>query len=263
MKLESWSRYLVAAVLILVVGAIWALAEETTMKVEVRSEDGRELTIDVNGVKEVVTLEDLAEGEERTFDVGGHEISVKRDGDRLLLVGEDGHHERFSATVTDGEPHRERHVVIKTMGEEGEVDVDANVMFVGEGDQTMVFRGEGHPNHDVFILKDEDGEIDIEALEEKFGEDFEEFYTTDGAHVMKWVDEDDGEPIVIERLGHHGHGDFVTYRCEETGSMLTVKAEEGLLDDYIDPVTGCVMKKVEHTGVRVIKIREKKILEDE
>ena len=31
----------------------------------------------------------------------------------------------------------------------------------------------------------------------------------------------------------------------------------------IDPVTGCVMKKVEHTGVHVIKIRKEKISEDE
>jgi hypothetical protein len=64
-------------------------------------------------------------------------------------------------------------------------------------------------------------------------------------------------------MGMHGPGDFVTYRCEETGSMLTVKADENLLDDYIDPVTGCVMKKVEHTGVHVIKIREEVISEDE
>ena len=263
MKLESWTRYLVAAALILVVGAVWVLAEEITMKVEVRSDNGQELTIDVNGVKEVVTLDDLAEGEERTFDVGGHEINVKREGDRLLLVGEGGHSERFCATVADGSPHQERHIVIKKVGEGEDFDVDANVMFVGEGDQTMVFHGKGHPDHDVFVVKGDDGEIDIEVLKEKFGEDFEEFYTTEGAHVMKWVDDGEGEPIVIERLGHHGRGDFVTYRCEETGSMLTVKAADGLLDDYIDPVTGCVMKKVEHAGVHVIKIREEKVIEDE
>jgi hypothetical protein len=64
-------------------------------------------------------------------------------------------------------------------------------------------------------------------------------------------------------MGHHGPGDFVTYRCEETGSMLTVKADENLLDDYIDPVTGCLMKKVEHEGVHVIKIRKEIISEDE
>jgi hypothetical protein len=45
--------------------------------------------------------------------------------------------------------------------------------------------------------------------------------------------------------------------------MLTVKADENLLDDYIDPVTGCLMKKVENAGVHVIKIREEIVIEDE
>jgi hypothetical protein len=75
--------------------------------------------------------------------------------------------------------------------------------------------------------------------------------------------EGDGHPIIIKRMGHHGAGDYVTYRCEESGSMLTVKADENLLDDYIDPVTGCLMKKVDHTGVHVIKIRKEIVTEDE
>ena len=73
MKLESWTRYLVAAALIILVGAAWVLAEEKTMRVEVRADDGKEISIDVNGVTEVVTLDDLADGEERTYDVGGHD----------------------------------------------------------------------------------------------------------------------------------------------------------------------------------------------
>jgi len=68
MKLESWTRYLVAAALIILVGAAWVLAGEETMRVEVKTEDGKEISIDVNGVTEVVTLDDLAEGEERTYD---------------------------------------------------------------------------------------------------------------------------------------------------------------------------------------------------
>ena len=48
------------------------------MRVEVRADDGKEISIDVNGVTEVVTLDDLADGEERTFDVGGHDVTVKR-----------------------------------------------------------------------------------------------------------------------------------------------------------------------------------------
>jgi hypothetical protein len=263
MKLESWTRYLVAAALVLLVGAAWVLAEEKTMRVEVRTEDGQEMTIDVNGVTEVIQLEDLADGEERIYDVGGHEVTVKRIGDHLTLVHDKlltGHlhgaqHNKVWLGSDEDGVHGGRRVVIMKHGEGDEVEIDVDTMFLGAGP---------HGSHDVFILKTEDGEIDIEALKEKYGEDFEEFHTAHGAHVMKWVSEGDGDhPIIIKRIGHHGGGDYVTYRCEETGSMLTVKADENLLDDYLDPVTGCVMKKVERTGVHVIKIREEKICEDD
>ncbi len=262
MKLESWTRYLVAAALIILVGAAWVLAEEKTMRVEVRADDGKEISIDVNGVTEVVTLDDLAEGEERTYDVGGHDVTVKRINDRLTLVHEGlteeylhgGHHQKIWVEGDEASTGERRVVIMKKCGGE-EVEVDVDTMFVGEGD---------HSNHDVFILKGTDGEIDIEALKEQYGEDFEEFHTAHGAHGMKWVEEGDGDhPIIIKRMAHHGGGDYVTYRCEETGSTLTVKADENLLDDYLDPVTGCVMKKVEHTGVHMIKIREEKICEGE
>lgn len=264
MKLENWMRYLVAAALVILVGAAWVLAGEKTMKVEVRTEDGQEISIDVNGVTEIITLDDLAEGEQRSFDVGGHEVTVKRVGDRLTLVHDGilaghlhgGHHKEVWIGAGEGETDK-RQVVIMKHGADGTVSVDAEteLMFIGEDDFS---------SHDVLILKGEDGEIDIEALKEKYGEDFEEFHTAHGAHVMKWVVEGDAEhPIIIKRMGHLEGGGFVTYRCEETGSMLTVKADENLLDDYIDPVTGCVMKKVEHAGVRVIKIHQEKAVESE
>jgi len=186
--------------------------------------------------------------------VSGHEMTVKRVGDHLTIV-----HDKLMMSH-HGDPHQkfwvegnevgdgERRVMIMKHGDAGEFEIDVDA----------------HGDHDVFILKGEDGEIDIEALKEEYGDDFEEFETAHGAHVMKWVSEGDGvHPIVIQRMGHHGGGDYVTYRCEETGSMLTVKADEHLLDDYLDPVTGCVMKKVEHTGVHMIKIHEEKICEGE
>ena len=255
MKLESWTRYLVAAALIILVGAAWVLAEEKTMRVEVRADDGKEISIDVNGVTEVVTLDDLADGEERTYDVGGHEFTVKRVNDRLSLVHDGllaghntGGHRQHIWIEGDEASAGEHRVIIRKSCDAGEYEYDVD----------------SHGDHDVFILKGEDGEIDIEALKEEYGEDFEEFHTAHGAHVMKWVSEGDGvHPIVIQRMGHHLGGDYVTYRCEETGSMLTVKADENLLDDYLDPVTGCVMKKVEHAGAHMIKIHEEKICEGE
>jgi len=264
MKVESWTRYLVAAVLVLLAGAVWVLAEDTTMRVEVRSEDGNEMTVDVNGVTQIIKLEDLADGEERTYDVGGREVTVKRVGDSLSLVHDGllsghhigGQHQKIWVEGDDESPREHRVMIMKGCdGHSVELDVDSDTAFLGAGP---------HATHDVFFLKSEDGEIDIEALKEKYGEDFEEFYTAHGAHVMKWVDEEDGEhPIIVKRFGHPGVGDYVTYRCEETGSMLTVKADDNLLDDYLDPVTGCVMKKVEHADVHMIRIQEEKICEGE
>jgi hypothetical protein len=36
--------------------------------------------------------------------------------------------------------------------------------------------------------------------------------------------------------------------------VLTVKKDEHLLDSYIDPVTGCVMKKMEGPGMKTIRV---------
>ena len=255
MKLESWMRYLVAAALVVLVGAAWVLAEEKTVKVEVQSDDGREISIDVNGVTEIVTLDDLAEGEERKIDVGGHEMTVKRIDNRLTLVhegliAEHLHGDLQKEIVVDvgEEGAGERRMVIIKRGDGEPVDLEKELMFIGKGDPGA---------HEVFIVKSEGGEVDIEALKEKYGDHFQHFDTEHGAHVMTWVSEDDAEhPILIKRVGHPGDG-YVTYRCEETGSMLTVKADEDLLDDYVDPVTGCIMKRVERADVRVITIREK------
>ena len=239
MKRESWTRYLVAAALVLLVGVVWVLAEEIEMRVEVRNVGGQEITVDVNGVKETVYLDDLADGEERVIGVGDHPITIRirRVDDRLTLV-----HDQMM-----GELHQ-----------------------VGEGHSSLFWVGEGedreHPCQRVMIMKKGDGEtLDIEMLEGGGGN---VVFFADGGHsghhAMKWIAEDgEGGPIIIKRMGHHGGGDFVHYRCEETGSMLTVKADENLLDDYLDPVTGCVMKKVENAGVHLIEIREEIITEDE
>jgi hypothetical protein len=237
MKQFSWTRYLLAAIVVLLVGAVWVLAEEVEMKIEVRNEGGQEITVDVNGVKETVYLDDLADGEERSFDVGGHPITVKRVNDRLTLV----HDQMMGDLHHLGEGH-------------------SNLMWVGEGEDCE------KPCKRVMIMKKGDGEaIDVRVLE---GGDGDVVFFGDGDHsghhAMKWIAEDgEGGPIIIKRMGHHGGGDFVHYRCEETGSMLTVKADENLLDDYLDPVTGCVMKKVENAGLHVIEIRKEFITEDE
>ncbi len=262
---NSWTRYLVAAALILLVGAVWVLAEEMEMKVEVRNEGGQEITVDVNGVVETVSLDDLADGEERTIDVGDHEIVVKRVADQLTLVHEAGAlatiHDVHGAHgnmvwVTEDEEigDGEKKIIIKRVGGGEFTDADGNVMFIGEG-------GPGDEN--IFIVKGEDGDIDIEALKEKFGDDYEETFTDDGHRVMKWVSEGgEGHPVIIRSAGACcGANDVVVFRCEETGSTLTVKKDDNLLDTYLDPVTGCVMKKMDAPVKKIMRIEV--ITEDE
>ena len=208
------------AVLLISNWAVWVFAEETEMKIEVRNRGGQEITVDVNGVTEDITLDDLAEGEERTFDVGGHQIVVKRVDDQLTLVHE-GDLTGELKHVGEGD---ENFVWVTTGG-------DCNAMFVGE---------EGEKKSHVMVLKKGDGDVETIELQ---GE----------PHVMKWnvAGGEDG-PCMQE--------DVVTYRCEETGSLLVVKKDDNLLDSYIDPVTGCVMERVE-TPQRQIKVFVKEIEE--
>jgi hypothetical protein len=242
MKIQ-WSRYLVAAALILAVGVLWALADETTLKVEVRNEDGREITVDVNGVSEVIRLDDLAEGEVRSYEVGGHPITVKRNDDRLALVHEGGGGAMTWVDKEMGEGGQ--HFIVMKHGEGGPEGCERKVMFLGEGDGAA---------EDILILRGPDGSIDVGALEEKYGDRLQTIDIEGGGEGMTWTDEGGaGHPIIVKRLGPADDG-MVRFRCEETGSMLTVKEAEGLLDSYTDPVTGCVMTKVEEPARKVVRV---------
>ncbi len=274
MNRENWTKYLVAAALVLIVGAVWVFAEEKVMKVEVRNEDGQELTIDVNGETEVIALDDLADGQQLDYEVGGHPFTVRRVGDELTLVhdGHDGHAmlmEHFGegdahhVWVTDDEEMGDgvKRVKIIKRGDGDEVVVDVLGDYEGEGD--AIFISDGHPgDHDVIIMKGDEGEIDIDAMREKFGDDFDVDTTEDGKKIYKWKSAGHGaHPVMIKSGVHVGGGDFAHYRCEETGSMLTVKKDDALLESYIDPVTGCVMEKVDgEVAVRLVEIHKERIV---
>ena len=217
MNRTLWTRYLIAAALILLAGAVWALAEQVEMRVEVRTEDGQEITVDVNGVKETVYLDDLAVGEERSYDVGGHPVTIKRVGDSLTLVHEgagmlpDKIHKLKGADcdmvwVTTEDVAADANKIVIMKHGDGDFDhADGNVMFFADG----------HPGvHDVMIMKGEDGEIDIEALKEKYGDDFEEFHTDDGHRVLKWVSEGgEGHPIMVKSGEHFVGAGMAHFRC--------------------------------------------------
>ncbi len=239
----TWSRYLLAALLVLIVGVAWALAEETELKIEVQNRNGEEVSVDVNGVTEVISLDDLAEGEERTYDVGGHPIVVKRVDDHLQVVQERPPAGNAMAWVSADDMEDGRRVVIIREG-------GGDAWFVGDGETA---------DQDVFLLKTDDGELDLESLKKELGEDFEEIHIKGADHGMTWVTEGgEGHPIVVKRMIAPGR-DMARYHCDETGSTLMVKKNDNLLDSYIDPVTGCVMKRVEEPMQKVVRVE---VIED-
>jgi hypothetical protein len=273
MQQISWTRYVMAAAMVLAIGVVLAFSGDE-MRIEVRNAGGEEITIDVNGETEVISLDDLADGESREYEVGGRPFTIHRDGDELTLDhGDEGHHGLFVMSgegdsdhvwVTKGDhgDHGGRRVVIvKEMDGDGkEITVDVH------GDHDALFIGDGlHGEHEVIIVRGDEGELDIEALKEKYGDDFEEITTEDGKKTIKWVKAGDGgHPFMIKKMRHGMDGDMAVFRCEETGSMLTVKDDGNLLESYIDPVSGCVMEKVDgQVGVRVIEIHKDVEIEDE
>lgn len=256
MSKETRVQLIVAAIVVVVLGAILASAEER-IEVRVEKENADEISVDINGVTEVVRLEDLADGESRTFNVGDHELVVKRVGDDLTIVT-DGH--GFGAFggpgatvntnlwVTDdceaGDGDCE-HIVIDGDCEFG----GKKVIVMTSGDQeageakTYTIRVDGDE-----VMVDGDENIELDEIIKLHG---------GGAHGAVFISEDGDvqHPSVFGM--HQMHGGMVKYRCEETGSVLLVKKEDALEDVYICPATGCVMNKVEEPEVKVIKIRKK------
>jgi len=253
MSKQTWVHWVVAAILVVVVGALIASAEER-IEVRVEKNSSAEISVDVNGVTEVVRLDDLADGESRTFDVGDHELVVKRVGDDLTIVG-DGHGfgafggHTANVWVTDDceeieidgdcEFGEKKVIVMKVAGDGGEAGEAKTYTIHVDGDEVMV-----------------DGEqtIDIDEIVKLHG---------GGQHGAIFISED-GNVHHPGMVGLHGmHGDLVKYRCEETGSVLMVKKDDAIEDVYICPATGCVMTKVEEPEMRMIKIMKRVEVDDE
>ncbi len=256
MSKEKRLQLIIAAIVVIVLGAVLASAEDR-IEVRVEKESADEVSIDINGVTEVIHLEDLAEGESRSFNVGDHDLVVKRVGDDLTIVtdgygffGGTGATIDTNIWVTDdceaGDEDCE-HIVIKGDSGFGEKRVE-KVIVVASGDQevgeakTYTIRVDGDE-----VMVDGDYNIEIDEIMKLHG---------GGEHGAFFISED-GNVHHPSMMSIHGmHGDMVKYRCEETGSVLLVKKEDAFEDVYICPATGCVMNKVEEPEMRVIKIQK-------
>jgi len=240
MRHGSVIRIVAAAVFMVAVGAAPALAESITVRV-VERDGGQAVTVDVDGSAETLRLEDLADGGERSFTAGDHEVLIRREGDRLEVL-------------LDGDPitvHRDGPTV--WVGEDGVVtDVggsDRRMVFVSSDAAVNVAEGDG-----AYVWSTGDGEVseEVEVVVDRLRRELEAAGTgASDRRVTVLRSRDGGEPLLVE-LG--GAADRVRYRCEETGSELTVSRDSALQDTYVDPATGCLMVRVEEPERRIVTI---------
>ncbi len=86
MRDRFWLQTLVAAVLLLLGGALLAFSAEVKVDVDKKSGSTQTVTVVLGDVTHTVTLGDLKEGEARTFGEGDDAVTVMRKDDRLLVT---------------------------------------------------------------------------------------------------------------------------------------------------------------------------------
>jgi hypothetical protein len=180
-----------------------------------------------HGELQTLKLEDLADGETRTFGEGDHKVTVTRNGDKL------------SVKIDGMEGLHGKHVMIGSAGhdidcdtEDGDCNLwvsdDGNIIKMGTGGMhgNMMFIGdEGDAHGNVIIKSMGDGtDIEKEVHVIRIGEGGENAFTVD-------VDGEAGGPHIIKMIGglmgHHGsHGDHTILRCEEGDTTMVLDTEE-------------------------------------
>jgi hypothetical protein len=155
---------------------------------------------------QTLKLEDLADGETRTFGEGDHKVTVTRNGDKL------------SVKIDGMEGLHGKHVMIGSAGHDIDCDTgsgDCN-LWVSE-DGNVITMGSGS------IGGDAHGDIEKEVHVIRIGEGGENTFTVDvegegGPHIVK---------MIGGMMGHHGsHGDHTVLRCEEGDTTMVLDTEE-------------------------------------
>ncbi|MBX7220968.1 MAG: hypothetical protein K1Y36_13540 [Blastocatellia bacterium] len=112
--------------------------DQNNMLKVVADSQKKEVTVTQGGASQTIRLTDLAEGETRTFAAGQHNVTVTRQGDKLVLkvdgkemghpvmLRSEGGDKMFHVFVDqDGKPGdvKERHIVVAPKGEAGQHQV--------------------------------------------------------------------------------------------------------------------------------------------
>jgi len=266
----TWVHFVTAALLVLGGGLGLAFAE--TYNLEVRQEDGEKVTVVVNDATEVLTLDKLADGESRTFGEGEGKVTVRREGDTLMvdvdgspIEGIDsGHADHSMVWVTT-----DKELTIETEGEEGEHGKDCakkvkKVFVQRAGDDDTWVQDDGQTYRIEVRTDDEDGDDVLFVDGSGAKHEVIELKGASGDELQARIAELKAKGIEIGGDGMHrmlvtarGDLDKVRYRCDDGDEELLVAKELATADSYVSPVSGCVMKKAEHPKVKVITVVKK------
>ncbi len=162
-------------------------------------------------------LEDLADGETRTFGEGDHKVTVTRKGDLLTVK------------IDDLEEAHGKHM-----------------LWVGEDGKVITLEGGDADN--VMIKTSGDGtEIEKEVHVIRIGEDGEKHAENITIDVMK----EGGEPHVIKMIskGDHEHGDKIVLRCPEGDTTMVLDKDEAE-ETYLCPKHKSELQPVAHKVIK-------------
>lgn len=295
MRDRFWLQTLLAAVLLLLGGALLAFSAEVKVDVDKKSGSTQTVTVVLNDVTHTVSLGDLKEGEARTFGEGDDAVTVTRKGDRLLVTTKD-----------DEEPEGGQRIII-VRDEDGkrlEKSMQMKVERVGRGADRVAARCRRHEKRLRFsheaserlrqrleklkqrlsTLDLKEGKVPQDVLEELEslqlpelpGFDDDVFLVRPHAHV--WVsgddDDEDARVMVLGLPSHHRHGarglwwvseddNAVRFRCDKDDVTLRVPEAEAKGKTFKCPICGAAMKELKPVREHSKVIVKKRVLEKE
>jgi hypothetical protein len=216
--------YIVVVAVLLAASAYLAFGDEGAKAVEKH----RVVALASGGEVIKLRLDDLKDGETRTFTENGKEIVVTRKGDQLevTLEGKEGKEKQITVTLDD------------------KADSAMTLLSTGDGvvmnKKIIIKDGSGDGKGLVFI-----GEDDEKAPHE--------------ARIMRWDVEEDGKHVFVTgEGGPHawscGTSDMQVFRCKDDETIVAVNKDKLKGDALSCPICGKLMDKLDGKGHAVVKV---------
>ena len=277
MRDRFWLQTLVAAILLLLGGALLAFSAEVKVDVDKKSGSTQTVTVVINDVTHTVSLGDLKKGEARTFGEGDDAVTVTRKGDRLLVTTKD------DEKAVQGD---QRIVIVRDEdGTRREKTIRVKVERLGRRAERMAARCRRHEKRlqmhsevseklrerleklkqRLATLNLEKGKVPEDVLKEIEGLQLPELPDSDddvflvAPHPHVWVSgDDDDEDVHVMVLGlppHHRHGGgelrwiseddhAVRFRCDKDDVTLRVPETAAKGRTFKCPICGAAMHEL-------------------